>query len=70
MLTPINEERGKLTAQCRRRVVDREDRIGQPHIPVVLASVGKCAQGISQHPVDPFRLSVGVLVVGRAHQKT
>ena len=33
MLNPIDEERCKLTAQCRRRVVDREDRIGHSGMP-------------------------------------
>ena len=43
MLTSTNEERGRLAAQRRGRVVDDEVGAGQPDVPIVLAAVGKGA---------------------------
>jgi hypothetical protein len=51
LLPAINEELGQIAAQRRDRVVDGEDSIGQPHVPVFLAAVGERPQGVAQHTV-------------------
>ena len=69
MLTSINEERGQVAAQRRGRVVNGEDSVWQPHVPVVLAAIGEGPQRVTQHAIDPLGLGVGVLVVSRADEE-
>ena len=69
MLTSINEERGQVAAQRRGRVVNGEDSVWQPHVPVVLAAIGEGQQRVTQHAIDPLYLGVGVFVVGGADEE-
>ena len=51
MLTSINEERGQVAAQRGGRVVNGEDSVWQPHVPVFLAAIGEGPQRVTQHTI-------------------
>ncbi len=55
---------GKGALQGRGHVIDAKDsREGQLPVPVVLASVGICAQRITNDTISPLHLGIGILVV-------
>ena len=70
MLTPIDEEWGQFPPKSRCRIIDSEDSVGQPHVPVILPAVGKSSERVAQDSIDTFCLGIGVLVICGAHQKT
>ena len=59
VLAPVDEERGQLAAQRGGRVIDGEDGVGQPRIPVVLAAGGLGPPCVAQRPADPLGLGNG-----------
>ena len=65
----VNDPDGEVTAQRGGRVVDGEDGVGQPHVPVVLAAVGEGPERVAQNSVDALSAGVGVLVVRGADQQ-
>ncbi len=60
VLAPIDEERGEAAAQRGSRIIDGEDSVWQPHVPIVLAAVGEGAEGV---PSTPLTRSAHALVL-------